>query len=78
MHLLGLVQGSLGFLGTSAFTSSGHTEVRAVSGSTYGSGLTANDAVIQIDLDGNGVVDMEIKLLGTKAANIDAGDFFTG
>ena len=49
-------------------TCSDSVHVKAVfeaSGSSYGSGLTANDAVVQIDLDGNGVVDMEIKLLGT-------------
>jgi len=34
--------------------------------------------VVQIDLDGNGTTDMEIKLLGTNVNNIDSGDIFGG
>jgi Ca2+-binding RTX toxin-like protein len=79
LYLLGLVQGTMHFAGNAAFSSHlGTTEVRAISGTAYGSGLTTNDAVIQIDVDGNGTADMEIKLLGTNVANIDQGDIFGG
>ena len=79
LYLLGLVQGTMHFAGNAAFSSNlGNTEVRAISGTAYGAGLTASDAVIQVDLDGNGTADMEIKLLGTNVANIDQGDIFGG
>ena len=79
IQLVGLVQGGhMDFLGSGAFTAAGHTQVRAVAGNVYGSGLTTSDAVLLIDLNGDGTTDMEIKLLGTKAGNLDAGDLFTG
>lgn len=52
--------------------------MRAVSGTTYGSGLGASDTVLIVDLNGDGTADMEIKLLGTNVTNVDAGDIFGG
>jgi len=78
LYLLGLVQGTMSFVGHNAFSATlGQTEVRAIDGATYG-GLAATDTVVQIDLDGNGTTDMEIKLLGTNVNNIDSGDIFGG
>lgn len=58
---------ALSFVGTSGFVANGTAQLRyAASGS---------DTLVQIDLDGNGVADMEILLVGRAGQAMTAADF---
>lgn len=67
IFLEGLLHGTFDFLGehSVAYGNSGNTEAR----------FNNTSEVLEIDVDGNGVTDMEIELTGVLAANIDESDF---
>jgi hypothetical protein len=61
----GLLTGTFDYVGNGAFTSGGHTEARFVNASN----------TLQMDLDGNGTVDMEVKMNLVQWDDLSENDF---
>ncbi|MBF0347298.1 MAG: M10 family metallopeptidase C-terminal domain-containing protein, partial [Magnetococcales bacterium] len=60
-----MVGGSFNFIGDVAFHATGHTEAR----------FDQTSSVLQVDLGGDGLTDMAIKLEGITLADLDPNDF---
>ncbi|MBF0132426.1 MAG: FecR domain-containing protein [Magnetococcales bacterium] len=62
-----MITGTFGYIGSTAFHATGHTEAR----------FDATSAVLHVDLGGDGVADMAIKMSHVTLADLDSTDFTT-